>query len=424
MNILIVDDQKAILTSLETGINWKALGFHKVYFAASAKEAKLIMVNYHIDILMTDIEMPEEDGLKLFAWAREKFADIVGVFLTSHADFDYARKAIELGSFDYILQPASFEEVETCLKRALKKVKQNDYYRKLKTVTKGLTDQRDSILDLLVIRAADENWNECQNILEDIRKSTKTEISDCVFWNMRVQILRYPKKDGYQWNSKLMKTTFRNILEELFTDKKVMVSVAEIEEDIFFIQMAAERELVEGQNWKSGVEDFSRFIQSQMDFRIAVYPDTFYSADFRPERYKALENRMNANKERKTGIFWEDVDNDEEDKSNVARIREAENYIRANISRDLSRLDVAEHFHLNEDYFSRLFKKYTGYTYKDYIIKVRMSQAKKMLASSYVPVSIISSKVGYDNFSYFSKSFKKETGMTPQEYRKFMQEKS
>jgi two-component system response regulator YesN len=54
--------------------------------------------------------MPEENGLSLFRWTMEKHPEVVGVFLTSHAEFEYAREAIRLGGFDYILQPARMEE--------------------------------------------------------------------------------------------------------------------------------------------------------------------------------------------------------------------------------------------------------------------------------------------------------------------------
>lgn len=46
MNVLIVDDQKAIVESLREGIRWEELGVEKVYTACSAREAKLVLVNF------------------------------------------------------------------------------------------------------------------------------------------------------------------------------------------------------------------------------------------------------------------------------------------------------------------------------------------------------------------------------------------
>ena len=59
MNLLIVDDQKTIVKGLQDGIDWKAAGIDEVYTACSAREAKLVLMNFDIEILLTDIEMPD-----------------------------------------------------------------------------------------------------------------------------------------------------------------------------------------------------------------------------------------------------------------------------------------------------------------------------------------------------------------------------
>lgn len=48
----------------------------------------------------------------------------------------------------------------------------------------------------------------------------------------------------------------------------------------------------------------------------------------------------------------------------------------------------------------------------------RINLAKEMLVTTKIPVSVISSQVGYDNFAYFTKIFRERTGMSPNEYRK------
>ena len=72
MRLLLVDDQREITESLRKSIDWAKIGIDEVCTAVSAKEAKLIMVNVEIDILLTDIEMPGESGLELFRWTRER----------------------------------------------------------------------------------------------------------------------------------------------------------------------------------------------------------------------------------------------------------------------------------------------------------------------------------------------------------------
>ncbi len=117
-------------------------------------------------------------------------------------------------------------------------------------------------------------------------------------------------------------------------------------------------------------------------------------------------------------IFWEGGDAGRNPaRSNEECIRIAEKYIRDNISRSISRAEVAEYLNFNEEYFSRLFKKYNGDTFKAFEMKERIREAKKLLQYSNFSINIVASKVGYDNFSHFSKVFRQATGYTPQEYR-------
>lgn len=95
----------------------------------------------------------------------------------------------------------------------------------------------------------------------------------------------------------------------------------------------------------------------------------------------------------------------------------AKNYIIERYNTDLSVKDVAEFVHLNPEYFTRLFKKETGKNIKDFITDCRISMAKDLLANSSLPISMIASEVGYNNFSYFAYLFRKIENMTPGKYR-------
>lgn len=101
-------------------------------------------------------------------------------------------------------------------------------------------------------------------------------------------------------------------------------------------------------------------------------------------------------------------------------VEQAVIYIKENLDQNLSRNDIAEFVHLNAEYFSRLFKKNTGYTVGDFILKEKMTMAKKLLGSTNLPVSLVALKVGYCNFSYFTQLYKKTYGMTPNEYRQHL----
>ena len=70
MNVLIVDDQSTVVQSLKRQVRWDEIPVDKVYTANSAREARMVIRNFDVDVLLTDIEMPEEDGLSLFRWMK------------------------------------------------------------------------------------------------------------------------------------------------------------------------------------------------------------------------------------------------------------------------------------------------------------------------------------------------------------------
>jgi len=124
MKILVVDDQPDVVAGILDGVNWRALHVEKAYSALSAAEAKDLLLREKIDILLCDIEMPGESGLSLVAWLQKQGRETKCIFLTAHADFPYAQKALQLGAVDYLLQPASYENIEAAIWRAAEQLQE------------------------------------------------------------------------------------------------------------------------------------------------------------------------------------------------------------------------------------------------------------------------------------------------------------
>ncbi len=99
-------------------------------------------------------------------------------------------------------------------------------------------------------------------------------------------------------------------------------------------------------------------------------------------------------------------------------VQETVKYIRQRLDVDLSVSEIAEYVGMNPEYLTKLFKKNTGYTLKEYIVNEKMESAKMLLTTTSLPVTLISSHVGYGNYSNFTRSFKQLVGCTPMEFRK------
>ena len=72
---------------------------------------------------------------------------------------------------------------------------------------------------------------------------------------------------------------------------------------------------------------------------------------------------------------------------------------------------------------TRCFKKQYGKTVTEYIIDYRMGLAEKLLKDTDLTVTAVSAKVGYANYAYFTRQFKKYSGYTPSQYRELLRQK-
>jgi len=117
--VLLVDDEYLAVCGIQKGVNWEKCQVSKVHTAFNAVEARRIIEKNPIDVLVCDIEMPGDSGIHLYEWIRENDPDVVCIFLSCHAEFDYARDAVELGAFRYLLKPMPYPDLERTIQEAL-----------------------------------------------------------------------------------------------------------------------------------------------------------------------------------------------------------------------------------------------------------------------------------------------------------------
>ena len=146
MTILIVDDQPNVVSALKTGIRWETLGITQVFTALNVPQAKETIKSHPIDILITDIEMPVENGLSLLRWCRHNDYGFECIFLTSHADFFYVQEALQLGSADYILQPVRYEDMEKLLAKTIRKIRERQTEQTWSSWGKAVYSQKPAFL--------------------------------------------------------------------------------------------------------------------------------------------------------------------------------------------------------------------------------------------------------------------------------------
>ena len=92
-------------------------------------------------------------------------------------------------------------------------------------------------------------------------------------------------------------------------------------------------------------------------------------------------------------------------------------YIDSHIQEKISVKDLADLVHVNEQHLMRVFKKENGQSILEYINERRIIIASNLLKDTDYTINFIADCIGCENYSYFTKIFKKYTGFTPREYR-------
>lgn len=113
--VLLVDDEDVDLEWLRRRVPWNDLGL-EIIAANSGYVALHVIQEESVDILLSDIKMPVITGLELAKKARELQPKIKIAFISGHEDFEYAKKAIEVNAYGYVLKPINDSELMGLLK--------------------------------------------------------------------------------------------------------------------------------------------------------------------------------------------------------------------------------------------------------------------------------------------------------------------
>lgn len=123
INMLIVDDQKHIRDGLQAMVRQFPLQPDSIYCAGNGIEALQLLRQNSIQLVITDIRMPDMDGLTLMAHAREEHITADYLIISGYGDFAYAQKAIELGAKSYLLKPVNREDLQASVEHVWQEIR-------------------------------------------------------------------------------------------------------------------------------------------------------------------------------------------------------------------------------------------------------------------------------------------------------------
>ena len=108
LSVLIVEDDITFSLMLTTWLGKK--GF-EVKALSSVSDAKRQIESVSYDLILSDLRLPDGDGIDLLKWVKEKYASLPLIMMTSYAEIQTAVQAIKLGASDYIAKPLNPDEL-------------------------------------------------------------------------------------------------------------------------------------------------------------------------------------------------------------------------------------------------------------------------------------------------------------------------
>jgi len=126
----------------------------------------------------------------------------------------------------------------------------------------------------------------------------------------------------------------------------------------------------------------------------------------------------NARKGTGSATQEEDTHNPSQRNLHYAALKRAEAYIAENYARGVTLEQVSSHVDMAPTYFCRVFKHGEGCTFIEYLTRIRLEEAKRLLCTTTLPISKIGYAVGYQGANYLAEVFKATEGVTPGTYRR------
>lgn len=407
MKILIVDDDEIIRKTFLEQIPWEENGYEIVAAASNGEEAYEIALYTCPDIILTDIEMPVMNGLELAEKLQEVLEGCRIIFLTAYDSFEYAREALRLHACEYILKDSQEEEVLQALEREAEEIRIRNRQVHLTGLGRELLE-RNRIFRLLQ-----------DNITEEEKKSI------CQDLEMDLQSCRYQVavvKMADRGNGQRRASEAVAEEDELGELLKECLKNREGRSWIFYWNRY-QVILAESSAQGDGQADFLKMAENMAE---ELEKRQFCGVTIGIGRLCCQETAFSSSFD--DAVFA--VNDDSQGKIRFYRelgqakfIREIREYILKNYADpELSLNKLSEQVYLTPAYISSLFKRYMNSNFKEYLVRLRMKEACKLLENTDMKSYEISALVGYPNPQYFSVLFKKYMGETPTQYHNRLQE--
>jgi two-component system response regulator YesN len=393
--VLIADDEPKIRRGLRKAIERVRTDMQVVAEAEDGETAFALVQKEQPDILMIDVRMPFLNGLELIERINAENCDCIIIVVSGHDEFEYAQRALQLKVFEYVLKPVPQELLAGVLERAAEAL---DSGRRQRQYLAWAHDQLERNLPLLREQFL-RDWTRGRlSPVELAEQARFLEVKTSGSASLAViHVVDRAIAISDERERRLALYAVRSAVEECFARFSPLWVFADERDDIVALCACAG-----GKDWvEAAARIESRVVPSLCQALIVVQASVPDAGPGVPEAYEALSAEL------------------AERGSHRALVAQAQRYIDAHFGEaTLDLEEVASSARISPGYLSRLLKLETGFSFVDYLARVRINKAVQMMSDPSVKVYEVAEAVGYQSQHYFSRAFKRVFGRPPVEYRK------
>ncbi len=475
MIIMIVDDDRLVRFAVKSMLR-DILGESEDIFleVANGRDMVTVCKEKEPDVAFVDIRMPYMNGVDAIEECKKYSGDTQYVIMSGYSDFEYAQKGIRLGVSDYLLKPVDCENLKDVMERIRQRIDERyqesnsrfqlqimeafNYFASMGTDEKLISMNK--IHNYLAYFLYIKDSHDFQNIImKKIKKLGDEVVSNkghyaitntadgtiCVVFELperrQDSVMSYMKKICLETN---IKHPFFYYLRWVKSDtlQEICCESEKADRETYLLLDRQPGMIYDEKNLKRGEYETEFLAQIEKLIDVWKQADGIECKDIINKLWRTYkEQELNVNlkylgeycsaacgcpiSHESFKLFFQSfVDYSEQmyigfraEESDM--IEEIKKYIQKNYMYDISISQIAEQFGLSANYLSTIFKRKTGERFIDYLTRIRIEAAKKLLIqNASASVQDIALMTGYTSSRHFSTLFQKYTGKTPTVYRK------
>lgn len=420
--LMIADDNPYIRQELSKFIDWEDFNFELIGTYPNGRELLSAAQNCVPDVVITDISMPQMNGMELSANLYQLYPDMKIIFISEHSEFEYAKKAMNLHILDYIVKPVIKEQLTDVMKRVLdqlQKEQQRHFERQISL------EQREHFRKIALSHYVSKLLFHPDNEVQVKKELEKLGIFLSDNFHLYIVCYLLEKKEGT--NPLINSEDYFQILLNNNLINSHIIPIPSEENNNRFLLITDDFTVPESEQ----LAKFCIDAESQMSIKLMMgYSDlstTFSNLPVLHEQSQVIFDFLKNATVKTPIISYQDIqaeskvmqtetadatDNSYNEKMNVMR-----KYIEENYMEPITTDDVANSVYFSPGYANLLFNEEYGVTIFGYITQYRMKKAKEYLKDTNEQITRIAELVGYSGKTSFYLAFKRHTGISPTEYR-------